>query len=223
MKTWRIGSAARPSPAAKGRKTSAGEHCCGRAAPRPPLHGRAEEQPSSAAPAAASKTRTQAGTVQRVATAAACAKSREKSRRAWKSALICGGSAGASPGLCWSFPQPPRAGNGPCGPPAVSRGCPLRERRLRSSGGKEPSRPTRRQVEAAPVTLPDGRLGPSSLTIHARLSGRPQAAVTAATVPLAQYSASSNPAACSTVLHSQSAWHGCVVLPGKGAQSQKDD
>ena len=56
---------------------------------------------------------------------------------------------------------------------------------------KEPSRPTRRQVEMTRVTLPDGRLGPSSLTIHTRLSGRPQAAVTAATVPLALYSASS--------------------------------
>ena len=51
------------------------------------------------------------------------------------------------------------------------------------------------------VTLPDGRLGPSSLTTHTRLSGRPQEAVTAATVPLAQYSASSDPAARSTVLH----------------------
>ena len=75
----------------------------------------------------------------------------------------------------------------------------------------------RRQVEAAPVTLPDGRLGPSSLTIHARLSGRPQAAVTAATVPLAQYSASSNPAASSTVLHPS---HGCGSIrlrhPGEG-------
>ena len=67
MKPWRIGSAARPSPVAKGPKTSAGEHGCGRAAPRPPLLGRAEEQPSSAAPAAASKTRTQAGKIQRAA------------------------------------------------------------------------------------------------------------------------------------------------------------
>ena len=78
MKPWRIGSAARPSPAAKGRKTSAGEHCCGRAAPRPPLHGRAEEQPSSAAPAAASKTRTQAGTVQRAASGGCVRKVKRK-------------------------------------------------------------------------------------------------------------------------------------------------
>ena len=104
--------------------------------------------------------------------------------------------------------------------PAVSRGCPLRERRLRSSGGEEPSRPTRRQVEAAPVTLPDGRLGPSSLTIHARLSGRPQAAVTTATVPLAQYSASSDPAKSSTVVHSQRAmlarlWSPCKLARHK--------
>ena len=91
---------------------------------------------------------------------------------------------------------------------AMSRGRPLRERRLWSSGGAEPSRPTRRQVEMTHVTLPDGRLGPSSLTIHTRLSGRPQAAVTAATVPLAQYSASSDPAARSTVVHSQRTRHG---------------
>ena len=72
---------------------------------------------------------------------------------------------------------------------------------------KEPSRPARRQVDATPVTLSDGRLGPASLTIHARLSGGPQVAVTAATVPLAQYSASSDPAQSSTVLHPS---HGCV-------------
>ena len=78
MKPWRIGSAARPSPAAKGPKTSAGEHCCGRAAPRPPLLGRAEEQPSSAAPAAASKTRTQAGTVQRAASGGCVRKVKRK-------------------------------------------------------------------------------------------------------------------------------------------------
>ena len=78
MKPWRIGSAARPSPAAKGPKTSVGEHGCGRAAPRPPLLGRAEEQPSSAAPAAASKTRTQAGTVQRVASGGCVRKVKRK-------------------------------------------------------------------------------------------------------------------------------------------------
>ena len=78
MKPWRIGSAARPSPAAKGPKTSAGEHGCGRAAPRPPLLGRAEEQPSSAAPAAASKTRTQAGTVQRAASGGCVRKVKRK-------------------------------------------------------------------------------------------------------------------------------------------------
>ena len=78
MKPWRIGCAARPSPAAKGPKTSAGEHGCGRAAPRPPLLGRAEEQPSSAAPAAASKTRTQAGTVQRAASGGCVRKVKRK-------------------------------------------------------------------------------------------------------------------------------------------------
>ena len=49
-----------------------------------------------------------------------------------------------------------------------------------------------------PSTVRWGRppsLSPSSPNIHARLSGRPQASVTAATVPLAQHSASSNPAA----------------------------
>ena len=63
---------------AKGPKTSAGEHGCGRAAPRPPLLGRAEEQPSSAAPAAASKTRTQAGTVQRAASGGCVRKVKRK-------------------------------------------------------------------------------------------------------------------------------------------------
>ena len=155
--------------------------------PRPPLRARRvlRRARSSARPAAA-----------------ACAKSREKSRRVWRREPRFPTYTAPSPGPCWSFPQPPRAGNGPCGPPAVSRGRPLRERRLWSSGGQEPSRPRRRQVEMARVTLPDGRLGPSSLTTHTRLSGRPKAAVTAATVPLAQYSASSNPAARSTVVHS---------------------
>ena len=160
--------------------------------PRPPLRARRvlRRARSSARPAAA-----------------ACAKSREKSRRVWRREPRFPTYTAPSPGPCWSFPQPPRAGNGPCGPPAVSRGRPLRERRLWSSGGQEPSRPIRRQVEMTRVTLPDGRLGPSSLTTHTRLSGRPQEAITAATVPLAQYSASSNPAARSTVVHSR---HGCV-------------
>ena len=186
MKPWRIGSAARPSPAAKGPKTSAGEHCCGRAAPRPPLLGRAEEQPSSAAPAAASKTRTQAGTVQRVASGGCVRKVKRKIEARvevrfdmrWQCRRVARVMTEVPPAAP-RRQRAVRAARHVTRPPTPGTSAAEQRR-------KEPSRPTRRQVDATPVTLPDGRLGPSSLTIHARLSGRPQAAVTAATVPLAQ-------------------------------------
>ena len=95
------------------------------------------------------------------------------------------------PGHDGGSPSRPAPATGRAGRPPCHEGARCGNVICRSSGGDEPSRPTRRQVEATPVTLPDGRLGPSSLTIHARVSGRPQAAVTAATVPLALYSASS--------------------------------